>query len=461
MADSDDPFGFDDDESGGRTVVKPMPGGMSGNFQRPLVDDAQPKGGFAAAAHMANVPWPLSVEGGLNPIERAASSLIALQTKLAASQDHPDPEGLRERVKQEIRVFENNARMAGVSPENLYVARYLLCTAIDEAVLNTPWGANSNWDMQSLLVTFHKEAQGGVRFFQLLKQLSQDPRGNLDLLELMFVLLSLGFKGKYRHADDGMSTLEGIREQLYRDIRQQRGEFERSLSPSWLGVGEGYRPLTSYVPWWVIAAALGVFLLAVYAVLSFRLSDEAAPAYAAIATVDVEHLPQRAVRLAPPVPLPVSEPAVPEKKLADILAADLSAGLITVNEDVLQARIVVRGDGLFRSGSIRVKQDYLPLLQRIANVLKDFGGKVVISGHTDNIPIKTLRFPSNWHLSQARADAVLEIMRDATPGLSRLEAEGRGDREPLVANSSKANRALNRRVEITLYKHAGSGEAGS
>ena len=461
MAESDDPFGFDDAESTGRTVVKPMPGGMSGNFQRPLVEDARTKDDVAAAAHAANVPWPLSVEGGLNPIERAASSLIALQTKLAASQDHPDPEGLRERVKREIRVFENNARMAGVSPESLYVARYLLCTAIDEAVLNTPWGASSNWDMQSLLVTFHKEAQGGVRFFQLLKQLSQDPRGNLDLLELMYVLLSLGFKGQYRHAENGAATLESIREQLYRDIRQQRGEFERSLSPHWAGVGEGYRPLTHYVPWWVIASALGVFLLAVYAVLSFKLSDESAPAYAAIAAVDVEQLPQRAVRLTPPAPLPVSEPAEPEKKLTDALAADLSAGLITIEEDALQARIVVRGDGLFSSGSIRVKKDYLPLLNRIAHALQDFQGKVVISGHTDNVPIKTLRFPSNWHLSRARAQAVLEIMGDVVPVGERFEAEGRGDREPLVANTSKANRALNRRVEITLFKHADNGGASS
>lgn len=459
MPDHDDPFGFDDGDSGGRTVVKPMPGGMSGQFRRPLVGDAQtpaqvPRG---MPDYGAQVPWPLTREGGLNPIERAASSLITLLSKLAGSANHPDPAGLRERVTQEVRVFENNARMAGVSPEDLYVARYVLCTAIDEAVLNTPWGASSNWDMQSLLVTFHKEAKGGVRFFQLLNQLLQDPRRNLPLLELMYVLLALGFQGKYRYVDDGRQQLESLREQLYREIRQQRGEFERALSPHWQGEQRESRPLTHYVPWWVIVAGLAAFLLLVYAVLSFRLSDEAAPAFEAIGSIDVLDMPQRTVAQ-PPAPLPVIKPPAPAIRLADLLADDIAQQRITLDEDALQTRIVVRGDGLFRSGSASVQPDYVPLLERIAKALEKVPGKVLISGHTDNIPIKTLRFPSNWHLSEARARSVAKIMTAVAKDGSRYESEGRGDREPLVPNSSAANRARNRRVEITLFKHAqGSG----
>ena len=267
MPDPDDPFGFDDGDSGGRTVVKPMPGGMPGQFKRPLVggEELPPTAAQPTPDYGEHVPWPLTGGGGLNPIERAASSLIALLSKLGGSAGHPDPAGLRERVIEQVRVFENNARMTGVSPEDLYVARYVLCTAIDEAVLNTPWGAASNWDMQSLLVTFHKEAKGGVRFFQLLSQLSQDPRRNLHLLELMYILLALGFQGKYRHADNGRQQLEGLREQLYRDIRQQRGDYERALSPHWQGEQRDYRPLTHHVPWWVIlagfAALVGLSLL--------------------------------------------------------------------------------------------------------------------------------------------------------------------------------------------------------
>jgi type VI secretion system protein ImpK len=107
-----------------------------------------------------------------------------------------------------------------------------------------------------------------------------------------------------------------------------------------------------------------------------------------------------------------------------------------------------------------VRKDYLPLLERIARALDEFSGKVLISGHTDNIPIKTLKFPSNWHLSQDRARAVLKIMSGIAADGTRYESEGRGAREPLVPNNSRANRARNRRVEITLYKHAGGPGGG-
>jgi type VI secretion system protein ImpK len=458
MPDPDDPFGFDQDDSAGRTVVKPMPGGMPGQFRRPLVggEESAHRPLERPAEFAGQTPWPLGGEGGLSPIERAAASLIALLSKLAGSASHPDPAGLRERVIQEVHVFENNARRAGVSPEDLYVARYVLCTAIDEAVLNTPWGAASNWDMQSLLVTFHKEAKGGVRFFQLLGELSQDPRRHLHLLELMYILLALGFQGRYRHADNGRQQLERLREQLYRDIRQQRGDYERALSPHWKGEQRDYRPLTQYVPWWVILAGFAAFLLLVYMVLSFRLGDEATPAYAAIADIGVEQMPRRVAAL-PPAPLPVVDSPAPEKRLADLLADAIEQERLTVDEDALQAKIRIRGDGLFRSGRDQVQPGVVPLLEDIAKALDEFSGKVLISGHTDNIPIRTLKFPSNWHLSEARARSVQKLMSAVAADATRYEAEGRGEREPLVPNVNKANRAQNRRVEITLFKHAATG----
>lgn len=453
MPDNDDPFGFQGDDTGSRTVVKPMPGGMPGRTQKPLGQRPR-EAGDESPAFSPHAPWPLSAGGGLNAIERAASALILLLSKLSVSTEHSNPEALRERVIQEVKVFENNARMAGVTPENLYVARYVLCTAIDEAILNTPWGARSNWDMQSLLITFHKEAQGGVRFFQLLKQMSEDPRGNLDLLEVMYICLALGFKGKYRHANEGPGKLEGIKERLYREIRQQRGEIEHALAPHWQGLTQSYSPLMTYVPMWVVAAGLATLLLLLYAVFSFQLSDKSAPAYDAIASIDVAKLPQRVRVSRAPRPLPAPQPAQPVRTLADILAADISAGLLAVDEDAYRSKVVVRGDGLFRSGSTKVNPDYVDLMKRVAAALDEFPGKVLVIGHTDNIPIRTLKFPSNWHLSRARAAAVLSILAAESGQPERFEAEGRGDKEPLAPNDTKANRALNRRVEVTLLRHS-------
>lgn len=388
----------------------------------------------------------------MNPVERAASSLIALLGKLFHTSSHNDPEGLRNSVIQEVRVFETNARMAAVSPENVFVARYLLCTAIDEAVLNTPWGSRSSWGSQSLLVTFHKEASGGVRFFQLLSHMSQDPAGNLDILELMYICLALGFQGKYRLNDNGLSQLEEIKDQLYSTIRRQRGEMERVLSPHWQGVRKASSTLVPYVPLWVLAAGLGILLLLAYAGFSFKLNSDAAPALEKLSAIEATKMPQRVATRPKPVP---PKPPARSLSLAILLADDIASGLITVDEDSYRSLIVVRGDGLFASGKTKVRPEYAGLLKRIAGALGKFPGQVLVTGHTDNIPIKTLRFPSNWHLSRARAQAVLKILATESGPTERYQSEGRGEREPLAPNNTAANRALNRRVEITLLPHSG------
>ena len=76
----------------------------------------------------------------------------------------------------------------------------------------------------------------------------------------------------------------------------------------------------------------------------------------------------------------------------------------------------------------------------------------MVVGHTDNIPIRSLLFPSNWHLSRERAESVKTILAQHVSRPERIKREGRGSAEPLVANDSPQQRARNRRVEITLLK---------
>ena len=91
----------------------------------------------------------------------------------------------------------------------------------------------------------------------------------------------------------------------------------------------------------------------------------------------------------------------------------------------------------------------LPVLKRIGEALAEVKGEVLITGHTDNQPIRSLRYPSNWHLSAARADAVKARSRRLVEP-ARMRAEGKADAEPVAANDTPANRARNRRVEIVL-----------
>jgi chemotaxis protein MotB len=115
----------------------------------------------------------------------------------------------------------------------------------------------------------------------------------------------------------------------------------------------------------------------------------------------------------------------------------------------------VKGAALFDSGSAEFNRAMLPLLDALLETLViNPGYKLEIQGHTDDIPINTAQFPSNWELSAVRATTVLRYMVDAGINPKRLTATGYGSSIPLVPNTSPENRAINRRIEFVLEKRA-------
>ncbi|WP_455366693.1 type IVB secretion system protein IcmH/DotU [Kaarinaea lacus] len=205
---------------------------------------------------------------GLNPLVNAASTLLALFVKLRSTFSHSDVSGLFQRLSGEIKAFESRAKNDGERPEVVLAARYVLCAGLDEAVLRTPWGSESAWTQRSLLNSFHNETGGGEKFFLILDRMKEMPAENLHILELMYLCLSLGFKGKYELLQNGRDHLENIRDELYQTIRSFRGEFERELSPTWQSRVASRNKLADYVPFWVIASSVAAVLLLVY--LGFR-----------------------------------------------------------------------------------------------------------------------------------------------------------------------------------------------
>jgi len=110
----------------------------------------------------------------------------------------------------------------------------------------------------------------------------------------------------------------------------------------------------------------------------------------------------------------------------------------------------------FAAGSDRVSDFMLPTVAKLALVLIKTQGKVIISGHTDNVPIHTARFRSNWDLSAARAASVVhELTKVQGLDTSRITVQGLADSQPIAANDTPDNRALNRRVEISIEKREG------
>ncbi|WP_250454703.1 DotU family type VI secretion system protein [Caballeronia sp. ATUFL_M2_KS44] len=417
--------GFDPDD----TILIPQPGGRVA--ERAPMEDAPRAPALATAS-------------GLNPLVRAANPLIELALPLRQRAAMTDIEGLRGELVRMVRAFEQEARASGADTEKLAAARYCLCTFIDEAIAGTPWGSGV-WASRSLLVTFHNEASGGERFFLILQRLAQDPARNVDVLELLYVILSLGFEGRYRLIDGGRSQLESARERLERMIRDRRGAFETELSVRWRPAERARRPLGQRVPPWVCAALAGVVLVATHIALAMSLNRTSDPVFDALNRIRVSARPA-----APPsVIAPAAMPAA-AATLATFLAPEIRQGLVSVREAADRSIVTINGDNLFASASATLDPAYDALIARIADALKSVPGKVVVTGHTDDQRLVSARFPSNWHLSQARAESVRAMLASLTGTPARFSAEGRGDAEPLASNDTPAGRAKNRRVEITL-----------
>lgn len=138
-------------------------------------------------------------------------------------------------------------------------------------------------------------------------------------------------------------------------------------------------------------------------------------------------------------------------EILEVLEPAITDGRINVSED--QRRIVIRVEekGSFPSGSAQLTWEFEGLLLDMAEVLADMPGDLAVEGHTDNIPIRTERFFSNWDLSAARAAAVANVLlaRDQVSP-ERLRVTGLADTRPRVANTTADNRAKNRRVEIII-----------
>ncbi|BBU31261.1 outer membrane protein [Burkholderia sp. THE68] len=419
--------GFDPDD----TILIPQPGARPA--ERARMDEALRAPVLPAAS-------------GLNPLVRAANPLIELALPLRQRAAIADIEGVRGELVRMVRAFEQEARAGGADTEKLAAARYCLCTCIDEAIAGTPWGSGV-WASRSLLVTFHNEASGGERFFLILQRLAQDPARNVDVLELLYVILSLGFEGRYRLIDGGRSQLESVRERLERIIRDQRGAFETELSVHWRPAERARRPLVQRMPPWVCAALAGVVVVATHIALAMSLNRTSDPAFEALdrVRVRVSARPAAPARVIAPAAMPAAAAS-----LASFLAPEIREGLVSVREAADRSIVTINGDNLFASGSASLDPAYGALIGRIAQALAGVPGKVVVTGHTDDQRLVSARFPSNWHLSQARADSVRAMLASLTGTPARFSAEGRGDAEPLASNDTPAGRAKNRRVEITL-----------
>lgn len=467
-----DPFAEPDDSE--RTVIRPNPAGRRGgaapagvpSYAQPAPPPAQqlgygiPQGGPAPQpggggdARAAEAPIQLAMTG-MNRLNAAAAMLFALVSRIRNRAQHMEPDALRGKVQAEIRAFDSRALAAGIDPQQIKIARYAICATIDDVVLNTPWGEQSNWALQSMVATFHKETVGGDRFYDVLARLEKDPASNIELLEFIYMCLTLGFEGRLRVEPGGTDKHLQIRAGLARIIRGQRGQVEQDLSPNWKGVDRPHKPLSMWKPVYVALGVTAALLSMTFGGLTFALSSSSDRLLGQMVAIDPGVAPVLDRPAPPPPPPPPPPPEAgptQEEIVAEFLKPEIEEGLVRVFADPTSLTIRVKGQAMFGSGSDRLAKGYDAKIERLARALSDQPGRILVVGHSDNVPIKSSRFPSNMHLSLARAESVAKQMAKFIENPDRITAEGRADKEPIEANDTAEGRAANRRIEIILMK---------
>jgi type VI secretion system protein ImpK len=430
-SDDDDPFRRPD-----ATKLRPRPGAG----RRTIVDPVRPRAASPAASELELIPSAArALLGlGLNPLVRAASPLLLLMAQMRETLSPMDVPGLRRYALEEIRQFEEQARSSGVSNEIVLAARYALCACLDEAVLSTPWGNQSEWAQHPLLVALHREAWGGEKFFDMLERISQDPPRYIDLMELQYLGIAFGFAGKYQVQERGHEHLLGVQQDLYRKIRNHRGPTESGLSLRWRGLENRQHPLLRYLPWWVVAAAALPILAITFTVYYANLASAADPVHAELAKVGLEDVsPPREI-------VPVRGPT-----LKQLLAPEERSGALSVEEQGNRTTVTLLARDLFPSGSATLNPAYHQTLERLTAALNKVPGRVNVVGHTDDQPIKSFQFQGNADLSRARAMSVVTLLRQGIDNPARLNPTGVGSSQPrYLPESDPDNRARNRRVEV-------------
>lgn len=140
------------------------------------------------------------------------------------------------------------------------------------------------------------------------------------------------------------------------------------------------------------------------------------------------------------------------ENLVDSLESEILSNALSVSYDANKVVVRFSEATTFTSGSEELKDAMFPILEKIENVLGSCKGEIIVSGYTDNLPVNSSRYRSNWDLSAARAVSVVhQLIFNNKVDANRVSAAGRAETNPLAPNDTAENRAKNRRVEISVF----------
>lgn len=398
-----------------------------------------------------------SIYAQANLLQSAATRVLILNSSLRVGTAHMHLAPLRDRLLRELLKFSQKCGDAGLPQQDIEDAQYALCAMADDIVLALP-GTNQNyWKGQTLTLELFGDPDPFSGFFKRMNQAATSPSKRYHLLELMLNCMALGFEGKYRHDNDGPSTLVNLRLKLYERLRSVKARSGTSISHKWAPVILYGNRRETLVPLWILSGVAATMVIALFVSLASILTTEAQSAQNAIFRLHNPARPFTIQRMALAKDAPViiyQAPATGQlERIANLFHAEIEAGVATLVDQ--GDYIIIRLGSIlqFKAGLAELRTTENMLIKRIADSLNLEPGDIIIEGHSDNIPPSGAgRYKTNKALSQARAANVRDVLSPYLSNPARISAIGVGSNKPLDNANTPAARSKNRRVDILLRK---------
>lgn len=201
-----------------------------------------------------------TVNNSLNPLVAAALPIFSVITQCQNLTNDQDLNQLNKDFCHEIRAFESQAHYKGYHRPTILAARYALCCLIDESIQLNPNLDEKTWP--SMLNVIDEDSASHDQFYTIVQHCLHDPVPQIDMLELLYLILSSGYQGQYANTQEGYILRENTLNLIYQNIRQIRGEFSKSLYKE-KDSGISTKNLsTLQLPWgWLLAGCLSIAVI--------------------------------------------------------------------------------------------------------------------------------------------------------------------------------------------------------
>src|SRR5437868_7579726 len=199
--------------------------------------------------------------------------LLAFALQLKRSSDPGDAEAMRLKIDEQFRALETKARQSDVPQEDVQQAKYAICAFIDEMILTSSWSLKDSWADKPLQLAYFNDFSAGEEFYNKVDVLRGSKRN--AVLEVYYLCLALGFRGKYVDLQ-GMEKKKVLMDTMLREIRGGG-----PAAPGTGGLSPGWQPpdalpgIVKNFPAWFVAAACGLFIILLFALLSTLLGSSA------------------------------------------------------------------------------------------------------------------------------------------------------------------------------------------